>query len=77
MSRGDTNFEFDLKWTANSMYGASIDTVSYFAPSEEARPLKRHLPDGYRDIPLPPRHDGKPGGAEKGAGRDRCCCWEG
>lgn len=24
------NFEFDLKWTANSMYAASIDTVRYF-----------------------------------------------
>jgi hypothetical protein len=24
----DENKEYDIKWTANSMYGASIDTVS-------------------------------------------------
>jgi len=26
----DPDFEFNLKWTANSMYSASGDTVSYF-----------------------------------------------
>jgi hypothetical protein len=30
MQTGDAaeSFEFDLKWSANSMYGGSIDTVS-------------------------------------------------
>ena len=28
MASDSKEFEFDLKWTANSMYAASIDTVS-------------------------------------------------
>jgi len=37
------NFEFDLKWAANSMYSASIDTVSEHTHIFPCRPSDEHF----------------------------------
>lgn len=57
------NFEFDLKWTANSMYGASIDTVR-FVQVLVSTPRSDYLwtaLDTHNSGELCPRYDFQPG----------------
>ena len=75
--KSSENFEFDLKWTANSMYSASIDTVSppgIYGGSELNQNDFRCIADYHRCVALPPRYDGSPRGVEEGPEGDRRCC---
>ena len=70
------NFEFDLKWTANSMYSASIDTVRVLLFLLSLLRLAENLLcflDNHYSLSLPPRNDGSSRGVEESSTGDRRC----
>ena len=51
-SKANGEFEFDLKWTANSMYSASVDTVRCLYLPWHASGLKGLLLDYDNSLPF-------------------------
>lgn len=64
-------YETDIKDTANSMYSASMDTVSTLSDATCEQTIERLLSlssDRGNHVSLPARHDAVPECAGKGAG---------